>query len=364
VKLYLLQGYFKEDDPFAATILLVGLGAILLTVLVVNILKRGVGANPGSRGGSGALSPRQFSWFALNRAIRPYGLNRSQKKVLEYVFRSNGVTDPAHALNSPGVLDKHFKRAYKLIERTITNEAEAQQQLAQLFAIRNTIEIVQNTSESSGSQQIGSNQAVVLTANQESYQVKIISTRGDGIQVDCPRNSIGSLIRLPKGTKVTVAFFKNNKGYSFDSTVTGFNETSFGPALQIARGAPPKAMTQRRFRRKQAVLSCAFYTVRVEAAKDKKNATRMVVDPRRYEGELADISIGGCAIQSSAAIPVGSRLKIEFGYSRSVVPVAVLGQVLRMNRGSLTSTILHIKFLKVPRKAMNAINTIVFEFNE
>jgi c-di-GMP-binding flagellar brake protein YcgR len=123
-------------------------------------------------------------------------------------------------------------------------------------------------------------------------------------------------------------------------------------------------MTQRRFRRRQAVLSCGFNLVRIEAAKGRKKGTRMVVDPRRFTGKLVDISIGGCAIQSAATVPVGSRMKIEFEYARSVVPVAVLGQVLRINRGNVTSTIFHIKFLKVPRKAMNTINTIVFEYSE
>jgi c-di-GMP-binding flagellar brake protein YcgR len=360
---YLLQAqvrYFKEDDPLAATILAIGLGAVLVLVLVINLLKRGLGGKMGS----GTASPRLFSWFALNRAVRPYGLSHSQKKILEYVFRNNGVTDPVFALNSPKVLDKYFKRAYVLIERTVNDETEAQQRLAQLFAVRNIIEIVQNTSSASSSQQIGASQAAVLTVNQESYQTKVISTRGDSFFVDCPKNTIGTLLRLPKGTKVTVAFFKNNKAYSFDSKVLGFSETTFGPALQLTKGAPPKAMTQRRFRRKQAVLSCGFNLVRVEAAKDRKSGTRMVVDPRHFTGKLVDISIGGCAILSGAAVPVGSRMKIEFEYSRSVVPVAVLGQVLRINRGSVTSTILHVKFLKVPRKAMNAINTIVFEYSE
>jgi hypothetical protein len=286
VTLYLLQDqiqYFKNDDPLAGIILIAGAGAILVIILIINILKYGISINTSGHGGEdktgNANSLSKFSsWFALIRAVRPYGFNRRQKKILEYVFRSNGVTDPVHALSSPPVLDRYFKQAYKLIKQTVTDEAEAQQQLTQLFSVRNTIELVQN--------------------------------------------------------------------------------------LQLTRGAPPKAETQRRFRRKQVALSCGFYMVRLEAGKGRKGESRMVVEARRYGGKLVDISIGGCAIQSSAVIPAGSRLKIEFEHSGNVVPIMVLGQVLRINRGSVTSTILHTKFLKVPRKAMNAINTIVFEYSE
>jgi c-di-GMP-binding flagellar brake protein YcgR len=366
--LYLLQNdisYFKEDDPIAGMILLVGIGGIILVVFVMNLLKNGLsfGAKQGS---AGASSQRRFSAIALHRAIKPYGLNHDQIKVLEYVFKSGGVTDPAHTLGLPAVLDKHFKRAYRQIEKSANTEEEAQQRLAVLFSVRNTIDMVQNTSaQAPTTQQLSVNQAAVLTANQESYSVKILSIKGDGILVDCPRNAIGTLIRFPRGTRVTLAFFtKTNKGFSFNSQVLGVIDTPSGPALQLSHAGQPKAMTQRRFRRRQSVLACGYYFVRVEDAKNKKGTPRMVVDAKRYTGSVVDISVGGCAIKTNGSVPVGSRLKIEFEYYRSVLPVAVLGQVLRINRGGIASTIMHIKFLKVPRKAMNAINTVVFEYGD
>jgi c-di-GMP-binding flagellar brake protein YcgR len=366
---YLLQdgvSYFKEDDPIAGTIVLVGIGGILLVVLAVNILKNGFNFGP-KRGSAGTSAPRHFSAIALHRAAKPYGLNHDQLKVLEYVFKSGGVTDPARSLDQPAVLDKHFKRAYKQIEKSANTEEEAQQRFALLFSVRAVIDMVQNTSaqETPTTQQLSVNQAAVLTVNQESYSVKVLSAKGDGILVDCPRNAIGTLIRFPRGTRVTLAFFtKTSKGFSFNSQVLGVIDTPSGPALQLSHSGRPKAMTQRRFRRRQSALPCGYYLVRVEEAKNKKSAPRMVVDARRSTGSAVDISAGGCAIKTSASVPVGSRLKIEFDYSQSVLPVAVLGQVLRINRGGVASTIMHIKFLKVPRKAMNAINTIVFEYSD
>jgi c-di-GMP-binding flagellar brake protein YcgR len=365
---YLLQdgvSYFKEDDPIAGTIVLVGIGGILLTVLVVNILKNGLNFGA-KRGSAGTSAPRHFSALALHRAVKSYGLNHDQIKVLEYVFKSGGVTDPARTLDQPAVLDKHFKRAYGQIEKSANTEEEAQQRLALLFSVRTTIDMVQNTSaQAPTTQQLSVNQAAVLTVNQESYSVKVLAVKGDGILVDCPRNAIGTLIRFPRGTRVTLAFFtKTNKGFSYNSQALGVIDTPSGPALQLSHSGRPKAMTQRRFRRRQSALACGYYLVRVEEAKNKKSAPRMVVDAKRYTGSAVDISAGGCAIKTNASVPVGSRLKIEFDYSQSVLPVATLGQVLRINRGGVASTIMHIKFLKVPRKAMNAINTIVFEYGD
>ena len=86
----------------------------------------------------------------------------------------------------------------------------------------------------------------------------------------------------------------------------------------------------------------------------------MVVDKRRLTGNIIDISIGGCSIKTSVNVPSGQRLKIEFNHEGNVT-VAVLGQVLRTNRSGI-STIMHIKFLKVPRRSLNAINALVFEY--
>ena len=363
--MFLLQqqqvSYFKEDDPFAGTIILVGIGTILLIVLVTNILKNGLGIGKGPRKGA---SPRRFSIFAMHRVAKTYRLNHDQSKALEFVLKNNGVTDPETTVANPNVLDKHFKRAFKQIENNAQSEEDAQQKMSLLFSVRNAIDIKHNTSAGQAStQRISTGMSAVLSVNQDSFSVKVISTKGDTVMIDCPRNAIGTMIRFPKGTRVNLAIInKNSKGFSFDGQVIGMADTSFGPALQLFHSREAKAMTKRRFRRTNAELNCDFFIVRVENVKYKKGP-RMVVDSRRMSGNVTDISIGGCAIRTQISVSAGSRLKIEFDSPHSGVPIAVLGQVLRINRSGISNTVIHIKFLKVPRKAMNAINTLVFEYS-
>jgi hypothetical protein len=68
-------------------------------------------------------------------------------------------------------------------------------------------------------------------------------------------------------------------------------------------------------------------------------------------------------MKTISSIQVGSRLKIDIDYSNELL-ISCLGQVLRTNRKGLAGTILHIKFLKVPRKALNAINALVFGYTD
>jgi hypothetical protein len=281
--------------------------------------------------------------------------------MLEFVLRNDSVTDPVRSINSPNLLDRHFKRAYRIIERSADTEEEAQERFSLLFSTRNVLE---SASSSGGgvtsTRQVAEKTAAVITIGQDSYPVKVISAKGDNLVVENPQNALGTPLRLPRGGKVTLSFFtKSSKGFSFESRVLGTVDSPDGPVLQVVHSSQIKRLSQRRYRRRQAVIAAVFHFVYVEETGRRKEK-KMVVDKRRLTGNILDISIGGCSIKTNVSVPSGTRLKIEFIYSNNV-HVAVLGQVLRTNRTGI-STIMHIKFLRVPRRSMNAINALVFEY--
>jgi c-di-GMP-binding flagellar brake protein YcgR len=369
IRIYPLQSvqYFKEDDPVAAAIFLAVFGAFILIVAIGNIVRKRMKPIGGTRAARiPGIAPRRFSGLTLRRLANSYGLDKDQTKALEYVFRTDDVSDPERVLKNPSLMDKHFKRAYKQIERSAESDEDAQRQIAVLFSTRNAIEVSQNSGGGINStEQIANNMAAVITTGRETYPVRVISSRGENVTVECPRNALGTPIHLPRGVKVTLSFFtKSSKGFSFESRVLGMADSSDGPALQLAHSNRVKPLTKRRFRRRQAALTCTFSLVRVEEVKEgRKKEQRMVVDKRRFNGSIMDISIGGCAIKTSTPVTAGSRLKIEFVYSMER-PLAVLGQVLRTNRSGTVGTVVHIKFIKIPRRTLNCVNAMVFEYDE
>jgi c-di-GMP-binding flagellar brake protein YcgR len=282
--------------------------------------------------------------------------------MLEFVFKNDNVTDPERIMGNPVSLDKHFKRAYQQIERFTVSDEEAQMQIARLFSTRNAIEFSQNAAANGPPPRVTANMAAVLAAGGDSYPVRVISSRGDLITIESPKNALGNTVSIPKGNKVTLSFFtKTSKGFSFEAQVVGSDESSRTPALQLARAGRPKNLVQRRFRRRHVGINCTLRPIKIEeTGSGRKKKVRMTTDARRIKGTIQDISIGGCAIKAGGGIVAGSRVKIEFDYGSSI-GVAVLAQALRINRSGISSVI-HIKFLKVPRKAMNAINAAVFDY--
>jgi c-di-GMP-binding flagellar brake protein YcgR len=307
--------------------------------------------------------PRRFSGFVLRRIANSYGLNSAQRKMLDGIFRSDAVADPVLVMQSAPLLDRHFKRAYQRIGTTVEDDADAQEQLALLFSARNAIESAQNTGGPvTSTRTIPSGMAGALTVDKETYQVRVANAKGDSVLVEAPKNSLGSPIRIPNGTRVSLSFFtKSSKGYSFESKTLGVMETAKGPALKLAHTSQVKSLAARKFRRRQTATPCTVTMIILQEKRVRRKIVRkMTLDNRRYPGAIMDISIGGCSIRCSAAIQPGARLKIEFMYGDSP-SIAALGQVLRVNREGMHTTI-HVKFIKIPRRSQNLINAIVFEY--
>jgi c-di-GMP-binding flagellar brake protein YcgR len=362
--LYPLQmpTFYKQTNPQDAIVFIVGLGIIIAILIVVNIVKSkyNIPTLSGSQTAAGAAVKR-YSGFALHRLAGGVGLDRDQTRMLDFVFRHDGVSDPQRALNSTNMLDRAFKRSYRIIERSASSEDEAQQKLSLLFSTRNAIESNSSGDGVASTRHVPENAAAVLSLGKESYPVKIISTKGDNLVVENPQNALGTPVRLPRGGKVTLSFFtKSSKGFSFESRILGTSDSADGPVLQLVHSSQIRRLSQRKFRRKQSVIPASFFFVVLEdrGRKEKK----MVVDKRRLSGNIMDISIGGCSIKTNISVPSGTRLKIEFLQADSVT-VAALGQVLRTNRTGV-STIMHVKFLRVPRRSMNAINALVYEYSD
>ncbi|MCL2208781.1 MAG: PilZ domain-containing protein [Treponema sp.] len=346
---------FQMDSSLSPRDMIISglIAAVIIGVLVIinKTKKPSTGGKTGSSGGGGL-----FAGFTLYRLTKDIGFNHEQKKMLDYVFKTDGVTEPEKSLNTPFLMDRHFRKAYRTIEQTGGSDAETQRKLAILFSTRNLLE---NSTFGgiTSTQQIRDDATFIFNNGKDKISTAVISTRGDNVAVETPKNVLGSQIKIPKGAKLSIMFFtKNNKGYSFETRVTGFTTMHGRHAMLLAHSNQIKFLSQRRHRRRHAVIACSLNLVYVEGSGKK---ARLIVDKRKFSANIADISIGGCSIKITTPVQVGARFKVEFNQNDN--SVAALGQVLRTNKNGV-NTIIHIKFLRVTQKSMNLINAFVYEY--
>jgi c-di-GMP-binding flagellar brake protein YcgR len=309
-----------------------------------------------SKGGGGGGFSGLFSGLTLKRTARQIGLNNEQIKMLNYVFKTDGVVEPERSLANTTLLDRHFRRAYRIIEQSSSTEDEVQRKYGVLFSTRNILENsaiggVANT------RLLKTDTIFNINYNNNKFEVTLLSSKPDHLAVESPTTVLGSHVKIPNGTRLSVVFFtKGNKGYSFETRVTGHGNVHGQSTVHLAHSNQVRFLSQRRFRRRQATIACLMNLVYVEGSGKKQ---RLIVDKRKLNGTIADISVGGCSIKSLAPVQVGAKFKIEF--MQHDTNVAALGQVLRTNRAGMKTTI-HVKFLKVSLKSMNSINAYVYEY--
>ncbi|MDR3247437.1 MAG: PilZ domain-containing protein [Treponema sp.] len=336
----------------------IAMGIVIIVVVIVNLVRKRMGIGDSAF----SVAPKaRINRSGLNKLSHSVGLDSTQSKMLGFVMKNDGVIDPERVMQSSDLLDRHFRRAYNAIERTTRSDDETQQKLSVLFSTRNILEA--STGGNSGvttTRVITENTPAVLILDGNSYPIRVISARGAYLIVENPTNAMGEPLTVTRNKPITLSFFtKSSNGFSVNSTVFGTSKTpSAGKVLQVVHSTAIKSLSQRRFRRRQTAAPLEFHLVRLEPGQ-KRHEQKMVVDKRKALGTILDISIGGCSVQTSSAISAGVRLKLDFLAGKK--HVVALGEVLRTNRNR-SGTIMHIKFLKVPRKSMNLINALVFEY--
>jgi len=368
VNMFLLNSnldFFRlpHHDAGYIFIFLSGIGIIILILLLLNYLKSSNKVEALNKTSAEEHEHRRFSAFMFRRIATNLGLDKDQTSMLEFVLKCDNVTDLVRSFESPMLLDKHFKKAYRLIERTSLSQEEMNNRLSLLFSTRNHIENKANTVTTTSTREIPDNTPAVLAVGETSYPIRVISSKSDSLMVENPLNTTGEPLVLPKGSMVSISFFPApNKGFSIDSRVLGVTETIDGHrVLQLVHSGQIKKLSKRRFRRRQTVITTAFYFVYLEEGRTKKD-TLMTVDRRRFSGNIMDLSIGGCSIKTAVPVNNGQKLKIEFTREDDSI-VAAVGEVLRTTRAG-ADTIMNIKFIKVPRKSLNTINAMVYEYTD
>jgi hypothetical protein len=353
-----LPQFYKETNFLDVLYFGIGLGVVIAILILVNSSKERLGITD-----SNFSAPRvlQAGGRALRKLARSMGLDSAQFRMLSFVMKNDEVTEPEQVLHSPALLDRHFKSAYQAIIAGPAGD-EVQQKLSALFATRN---ILESTAAGDGmginsTRVLPENTPAVLMVREDSYPVRIVSSRDTHLLVENPVNAMGEFIAIDRNTPVTLSFYtKSTNGFSVKSTVSGtLKAPGEGQVLQVVHSDAITRLSLRRFRRRQIRTPVEFNLVRLEPGPGKREP-RMVLDKRKETGVLLDISIGGCSIQTASSVSAGLRLRI--GFTAAKQRVVALGEVLRTNE-SRSGTIMHIKFRKIPRQSLNIVNALVFGY--
>jgi c-di-GMP-binding flagellar brake protein YcgR len=333
----------------------IAVGAVLLALILFAVIKNRLGAS------SQASS---FNKASFRKAARAAGLADEEIHSLAEYGKALGLSNPDFVFRNPQKLDAFFQAAYKQIDKVSDSEADADERKAMLFSARERLTQVRAQGGAvSSTRQLGRGVPLTFIApGEESYPSVILAVEPTGIAVEPVADSYGSAIRFRRGTKLTCFFYtKGHKGYQFTARIIGWEKVGSKEAMVLSHSEAVNALPARNHARREMMAPCTFYRVAVTATKAKsqqKSAARVENIP--YPGTIMDISAGGLGIQCTNPLQAGEFIKITFNPGGGVQ--AAFAKVIRMNKNKNIGGIMHVQFVKISRKSLNAILSFIYGY--
>jgi c-di-GMP-binding flagellar brake protein YcgR len=340
------------------------IGLVVLALVVVGIIIYAIvkAAN------SGSLSGRSsgFSKYAFRRAARESGLSDDEVRTLEEYARIFRMSNPDFVFRNAQKLDAFFKEAYRQIDRIAESEADAEERKARLFAARERLTHIRaQGAPIRSTRQLGRGTPLTFIApGEESYPSIIVAVEPGGLAVEPVSDPYGENMRFKRGTKLTCYFYaKGHKGYQFSTRVSGWERLGGKEVMVLSHSESITALPARKQARREMRAPCTFYRVAVTSSKIRgKVQTTAKVENIPFTGTIVDISAGGLGIQSANALQTGEYLKITFNPGGGIQ--AAFGKVIRMNRAKPIGGVMHIQFVKISRRCLNAILSFVYGYGD
>lgn len=357
----LAQTYWKKEDPKQLTYGLIVLGALLLLLFIYQLAKQGLGGSAGLSG-----SKAGFSKGAFRRNARLAGMAEDEIRFLEEYGRNLGVSNPEFLFANGAKLEAFIKDIYRTIEKESLSEHDAEERKAMLFGISERL-ARRSTEEHPvrSTRQLGKNTPLsFLTPQEESYPTVIVQSEAGGIAVEPVLDPYGAPIRFRRGTKLVCYFYtKSHQGYQFSTRVGGWQRLGDKELMILQHSDGVSALPSRAHQRREMKTPCSFYRVAVKTQQVKGKAKAGArVETIAYPGTIIDISAGGAGIQCANPLNAGEFLKLEFDPGTG--SLAAFAKVLRTNRFSARGGVMHVQFVKISQKSLNAILAFVHGYAE
>lgn len=339
--------------------------AVIAVIVVAALIYRGLKGESGrSSGSKPERSSASFSKGAFRRVARGAGLGDEEVRFLEEYAKALGLTNPEFVFRNQPKLDAFFKEVFRFIEKNSDSETAAEDRKAKLFAARERLTHQHSLGVPiSSSRQLGRNTPLTFIApGEESYPSVIVAVEPGGLAIEPARDPYGEAIRFKRNAKLTVFFYaQGHQGYQFPSRVVGWEQIGTKETMIIAHSDEVAPLPARQHARKEMRAPCSFYRVSVSLKKAKggKDQSTARVENLAYSGTIVDISAGGIGIQSSSPLQEGEFIKIEFDSNGG--SHAAFCKVLRMSR-TRGGGMMHAQFVRISRRALNAILSYVYGY--
>lgn len=305
----------------------------------------------------------------LEGLIKLFGFNAEQGVFFKALCVECKISNPVQFVHDPKAVEAAFGRKLQSLESITPPKPDTERQKTTLFLVR---EIIENRLKSgktyTSTRAVRAQQSFTIIApTGEQYASSVVENTADGILAIVPRDISGNELRLPVFTKIEIFFTAgtNNQSYRFRSRVVRYIADENTTRLLISHSKQLEALPIRKHERRTVTMDCSFSTVQVaNVVNGKQTMHKFFPSKKSANGQLTEISVGGCSISAAQPLAMHSYLQIQCRLDGNLDDT-MIGKVIRLSgEASDGSQTMHIQFVQLPRITMNRIFAFIYNHGD
>ena len=292
---------------------------------------------------------------ALTKKI---SLSRAEAMQLYNICFRHKARNIYYLWNDEEYLDGLFREEYSRLR-----QKGAESELYELFMLRGRLEKISNSlTNIPSSHNIPEGQTLILPASGgRSYAFKITKNEKDSITLSMPPNFEGTQFQPKPLDKIVMTFMsKRDILYVLSTRVIRYQRGVEGGEMVIRHSNAVSMQNRRQFKRANVGNQCSFSAV--EETTGKRGEVSYAPKENKYEGKLADVSAGGCMIQTKLPIKRDQKLWIRISLPEKSEFEAI-GLIVSAQKNNETEVFsLHISFIEIEPQNRNDIFAYVYKY--
>lgn len=290
---------------------------------------------------------------------KKYNLSQDEEKMLSIVCKLSKCPNINFQIKNNDDLQAVFKTAYDEIKKQNMNEEIISLFFRLLYRLE---QIIAQIKPLDGTKKITAGTTVLyLTHNLEKLPFSVIQNTNEAIFMEIPEFFYNSPER-PKPLEKMRFTFKTTTGLScnFISRVIRY-DTSHPNQIIIVLAHSEKFSTQvqRHYKRDFCKEKCLFSSVKMNND-NNINTETFIISEKTYEGNVINISAGGCCLNTT--LPIIENQYISLQFPTLNFDEKIIGIIRKTRRLADETFAVHIQFTRVSSATRNKIYAYVYKY--
>lgn len=351
----------RQDKTIYLSILI----AAIIT-LVVFILKKIVNHFQSEENKSAREAKKITNFSIINKVAKIYDLKEKERDFLWEIAKNNKIPNMEYLFRSEENSNSFFNNLLVSIKDDISlTDDMMQDKISILFTTRQKIDngrkLLANLTSTTA---FPTGQRLQYYAdNNEQYSITVLDNTKEGLVLSVPRNAFNQQVNPPELSRIKI-LYQTHTGIAYEALcrVIRYQNITGAGEMVVTHCNTLQSYQRRLFKRIDLNANCTFSAVRVITASNSKDG-KIQYQPleKKYQGQIVELSAGGCNLQTPMAIKEKQYIHINLSIDEKTVD-QVIGLIIHTSALPDSGQYqLHIVFVRISKRTRNKIFSRVYQ---